>query len=120
VRLDEVARERAIDIETIEIWFHDEARIGQKNKITRRAGDKSKLDRVQSDVEDDWDRGGRRLGRQSSGGTSRHSNHGHLATNQIGHQRWKSIVSTLRPTIFNRYVPAFDITGFMQASVEGG
>jgi transposase len=35
-RLDEVARERALDIETIEIWFQDEARIGQKNKITRR------------------------------------------------------------------------------------
>jgi hypothetical protein len=34
--LDEVAREKAIDVETIEIWFQDEARIGQKNKITRR------------------------------------------------------------------------------------
>src|SRR6187401_3023064 len=27
---------KAIDVETIEIWFQDEARIGQKNKITRR------------------------------------------------------------------------------------
>ena len=26
-----IARERALDIETIEIWFQDEARIGQKN-----------------------------------------------------------------------------------------
>src|SRR5262245_8508183 len=85
-----------------------------------QAGDESKLDRVQSDVEDDWDRGGRRLGRQSSGGTGRHSNNSHLTTNQLGRQRWKSIVSTLRPAIFNRYVPAFDITGFMQASMEGG
>jgi DDE superfamily endonuclease len=32
----EVARERALDIETIEIMFQDEARIGQKNKVTRR------------------------------------------------------------------------------------
>jgi hypothetical protein len=35
-RLDEVARETAIDSDKIEIWFADEARIGQKNKITRR------------------------------------------------------------------------------------
>jgi transposase len=35
-RLDEVAREKAIDVGKIAIWFQDEARIGQKNKITRR------------------------------------------------------------------------------------
>src|ERR1700692_1235991 len=35
-RLGEVAREKAIDVGKIEIWFQDEARIGQKNKITRR------------------------------------------------------------------------------------
>jgi hypothetical protein len=34
--LDEVARKKAIDVGKIEIWFQDEARIGQKNKITRR------------------------------------------------------------------------------------
>jgi hypothetical protein len=30
------SREKAVDSEKIEIWFADEARIGQKNKITRR------------------------------------------------------------------------------------
>ena len=34
--MDEVAHEKVVDVETIEIWFQDEARIGQKNKITRR------------------------------------------------------------------------------------
>src|SRR6202166_2809499 len=34
--MDEVAHEKAVDVESIEIWFQDEARIGQKNKITRR------------------------------------------------------------------------------------
>src|SRR3979409_1263307 len=34
--MDEVAHEKAVNVETIEIWFQDEARIGQKNKITRR------------------------------------------------------------------------------------
>jgi transposase len=31
-----VARERGLDPGDIEVWFGDEARIGQKNKITRR------------------------------------------------------------------------------------
>src|SRR3954463_14974469 len=35
-RLDAIARENAVGIDTIEIWFADEARIGQKNKIPRR------------------------------------------------------------------------------------
>jgi len=32
----EIAREKGIDIGNIELWFADEARIGQKNKLTRR------------------------------------------------------------------------------------
>ena len=32
----EIAREKGIEPASIEIWFADEARIGQKNKITRR------------------------------------------------------------------------------------
>ena len=35
-RLDEIARDKGVDRDRIEIWFADEARIGQKNKITRR------------------------------------------------------------------------------------
>ena len=34
--MDEIAREKNVDAAAIEIWFSDEARIGQKNKITRR------------------------------------------------------------------------------------
>src|SRR5215831_18910413 len=36
VRLEEIACAKALDCDTIEIWFADEARIGQKNKTTRR------------------------------------------------------------------------------------
>src|SRR3989440_5366507 len=36
MRLEEIARAKALDCDTIEIWYADEARIGQKNKITRR------------------------------------------------------------------------------------
>src|SRR5262249_56253455 len=35
-RLEAIARKKALDRDTIEIWFADEARIAQKNKITRR------------------------------------------------------------------------------------
>jgi hypothetical protein len=34
--LEEVAREKGVEPAAIEVWFADEARIGQKNKITRR------------------------------------------------------------------------------------
>ena len=35
-RLEEIARDQGLQPSDIEIWFEDEARIGQKNKITRR------------------------------------------------------------------------------------
>jgi DDE superfamily endonuclease len=34
--LDAIAYEQGLDPDDIEIWFGDEARVGQKNKITRR------------------------------------------------------------------------------------
>ena len=34
--MDKIARDQGIDPAKIEVWFGDEARIGQKNKITRR------------------------------------------------------------------------------------
>jgi hypothetical protein len=35
-RLEEIAREKRVASDKIEVWCEDEARIGQKNKITRR------------------------------------------------------------------------------------
>src|SRR5690606_27318080 len=35
-RVAEIAKDKSVDPADIEIWFGDEARIGQKNKITRR------------------------------------------------------------------------------------
>jgi hypothetical protein len=34
--VDQLARDKKIDPAAIEVWFADEARVGQKNKITRR------------------------------------------------------------------------------------
>jgi transposase len=35
-RLEEIGREKGVDPSAIELWFADESRVGQKNKITRR------------------------------------------------------------------------------------
>ena len=35
-RLEEIGREKDVEPSAIEVWFADEARVGQKNKITRR------------------------------------------------------------------------------------
>ena len=35
-RLEEIGREKGVAPDAIEVWFADEARVGQKNKITRR------------------------------------------------------------------------------------
>src|SRR5665213_2464092 len=35
-RREEIGREKGVEPDAIEIWFADEARVGQKNKITRR------------------------------------------------------------------------------------
>src|ERR1700730_4043898 len=35
-RLPEITQDKGLDAAGIEVWFADEARIGQKNKITRR------------------------------------------------------------------------------------
>jgi DDE superfamily endonuclease len=34
-RLEEIGREKGVELGAIELWFADEARVGQKNKITR-------------------------------------------------------------------------------------
>jgi hypothetical protein len=34
--LKEIAQQKGVAVDKIKVWFADEARIGQKNKITRR------------------------------------------------------------------------------------
>ncbi|MEN3382012.1 MAG: hypothetical protein V7608_2056, partial [Hyphomicrobiales bacterium] len=34
--MDQLARDKKIDPAAIGVWFADEARVGQKNKVTRR------------------------------------------------------------------------------------
>src|ERR1035437_10558317 len=84
-----------------------------------KAGDESRRAWVCPHLENDRYGRGRRLCRECrrSGDLG---NHGHLATNQIGFHSRQSIVLAPRPTVFDRYILAFDITGFTQAMSEGG
>jgi hypothetical protein len=49
-----------------------------------------------------------------------HKQHGHLAANQIGRERWKSIELTLGKAVFDGHVLAFDVTGFLEALQKRG
>ena len=79
------------------------------------AGDKTKLDRVFGDDEDDGDRRGCRLGRQRRSGTSGRDDHGDLPANQFGRQRRQPIDLVLGPAVFDRHVLALDIAGVFEA-----
>src|SRR5262245_25262798 len=59
-----------------------------------------------------------RLRSERRGSARDRDNHGHLAVNEIGQQRRKSIVLILRPAAFDRYVLALDIAGFAQTLTE--
>ena len=48
----------------------------------------------------------------------RRSDHGDLTLDQLGCQPRQPIDLTLRPTVFDRHVPPFDITGLTQAIAE--
>src|SRR5262249_48152336 len=49
---------------------------------------------------------------------ARRGNHGDLTADQSGRQGRQSIVSALRPAIFDRYVAALDVADFAQALLE--
>ena len=51
-------------------------------------------------------------------GAARH-NHTYLSANQVSRQRRQTIALTLRPTVFNRQVPAFDVAYLAQALAKG-
>ena len=68
-----------------------------------QAGDKSNLDRVGAGHEDDRNRRGRRLCRDCCRGAAC-GYHRNLTANQIGRQGGQSIVSALRPAIFDPHV----------------
>src|SRR5262249_27646017 len=83
----------------------------------REAGDKTKPDRVFADYEDDGDRRGCRLGRESGRGTSGRD-HGDPSLHQLRRQRRQPIDLIVGPAVFDGYVLALDEARVFQALAE--
>ncbi|MFZ2142149.1 MAG: hypothetical protein WAV78_35325 [Xanthobacteraceae bacterium] len=43
---------------------------------------------------------------------------GHVAADEIGHERWQSIVLALQPVVLHRHVLNLDVAGFVEALTE--
>ena len=84
-----------------------------------QTGNKAHLDRIHSKFEDDRDHGGGRLRRQCAGNASDGGNHAHPAANKIGRQDGEAIILPFCRTIFDHYIAAFDIAGFVKPLAEG-
>src|SRR5262249_12543022 len=83
------------------------------------AANKAKLNRVLTDGEDDRNYRCCSFGRQRGHPTGR-SDHGDLSANQIGHQRWQTIVLGLQLVVLHRPILAFYVAGFVEAFTKRG
>ena len=100
--------------------------VGEKidaGRVAARPGearDKTKLDRVLGDTEDDRYRRCRSFGRNRSRRVAGRNDRGDLAADQVGHQRRQPIVFVPQPVVIDLYILAVDVAGFIQAFVERG
>ena len=83
-----------------------------------KTGDKTHLDRVCADAEDDRNCRGRSFGRKRSRIAAGRGDNGHVAADEIGHERWQSIVLALQPVVLHRHVLTLDVAGFVEALTE--
>jgi hypothetical protein len=85
-----------------------------------QAGDKTKLDWVFADAEDDRDRRGCSFGGKRSKIAGWCSDNGHTTMHELSHKRRKAIKFALRPMVLHRYILALDVTGPAEALAERG
>src|SRR5262245_43571449 len=93
--------------------------IGPRWFATRsgETGDKTVLDRVLADGEDDRDRRSCTFGRDR-GHVAECRDDCHLSANQISQQSWKTIVLALQPVVLDADVLSFDVAGFVEGFAE--
>src|SRR5262249_12856023 len=82
------------------------------------AGNKTKLDRVFADAEDDRDRRGRSFRCKRSKVAGWRSDNGHATTHEVSHESRKAIELALQPVILHRYVLPLDVARFIEALAE--
>src|SRR5262249_6108095 len=80
-----------------------------------KAGDKTELDRVLIDAEDDRNRLGGSLGRERRVRVSRRRDRAHLTLDEIGRQFRNPVIAAFRPTILDGDITTLDIPGLRQA-----
>jgi hypothetical protein len=81
------------------------------------------MNRIYAEVEHDWNRGGSLLGGDGRRTPADRGNYGHLATDQIGRERWQPLMPLILkfcPPVFDCDVLPVDITDLGQSSAEGG
>src|SRR5262245_30443827 len=81
-------------------------------------GHQALLDRIGAARKDDRYRFGCRL-RCVRCGRGKGADEGHLASNQLSRQRWEAIVLTIRVTIYEPDVLAFDKASFFKPALKG-
>src|SRR5262249_37169409 len=81
---------------------------------------KSFLDGIAADNEDDRNRGRCYLGRKGRDRVAGCSDHGHVATHKIGRKRRQTIVASLGKAILDRRRLALDVASFFQALAKCG
>ena len=77
-------------------------------------------DGIAAECGDDRNRRRRGLGRQRRRFAAGRSKHGHRPAREFRRQRRQSVVLALRPAVFDRHVPAFDVSVFGQSPTERG
>ena len=80
----------------------------------REAGNQTEPDRIFSDIEDDGDGRGGRLGRQRRLDPPDRDDHRDRPAGQFARQHWQPVELVLGPTVLDRDVLAFGITALLQ------
>ena len=75
-------------------------------------------DRIAADIEDNWDRLGRRLEDERRRRASWYSDDAHLSVDQVRRKRRQTVVVPVRPAVFDRDIAALDKPGLGEALME--
>ena len=83
-----------------------------------KACNKTNLDRVVTDAEDDRDRRCRSFGRDRREREAGRRDDGYTTADQVSHQRRQAIELALQTVVLDRHVLAFQVAGFAETFVE--
>jgi hypothetical protein len=92
-------------------------------RVAARPGeavDKTKLDRVITNAEDDRDRPCRSFGRKRGPAAGGRGDHGHPTADEVSRQFRQGIEFALQPVVFDHHILAFDVAGFAKPFAELG